>query len=34
MLALLERGIGILLGYGFARFLAWSTPGHVETEGP
>lgn len=32
MLVMLERGIGALLGYGIARLLAWSTPGHVEEE--
>jgi len=29
----LERGIGTMLGYGIARFLAWSTPGHVDSNG-
>jgi hypothetical protein len=26
MIALVEREIGVLLGYGFAALLAWSTP--------
>ncbi len=26
MIALIERELGVLLGYGFAALLAWSTP--------
>ena len=31
--AVLADRSGTVLGYGIARFLAWSTPGHVDPNG-
>jgi len=32
MIALIERELGVILGYGFAALLAWSTPPATERE--